>query len=127
MASTTVKVEKTRGSIKTKSRFFYIREMRDSLHMTRAVFARLAECTERTVADWESDKKEPRNISLQRITELRRLVRELQRLMPEGSIGEWLSEPNDAFSGLKPLEVIERGETDRLWRMVYELNSGEPG
>ena len=25
-----------------------------------------------------------------------------------------------------PLQVIERGETDRIWRMVYELDSGEP-
>jgi len=25
-----------------------------------------------------------------------------------------------------PLQVIERGETDRIWRMVYELESGEP-
>jgi hypothetical protein len=25
------------------------------------------------------------------------------------------------------LQVIERGETDRIWRMIYELQSGEPG
>jgi hypothetical protein len=34
---------------------------------------------------------------------------------------------NHAFGGLKPLEVIERGEIDRLWNMVYELRSGMPG
>jgi len=28
--------------------------------------------------------------------------------------------------GSTPLQVIERGETDRIWRMVYELESGEP-
>jgi hypothetical protein len=33
---------------------------------------------------------------------------------------------NPAFDGSTPLQVIERGETDRIWRMVYELESGEP-
>ena len=36
-------------------------------------------------------------------------------------------EPNPAFDGSTPLQVVERGETDRVWRMVYELESGEPG
>jgi len=34
--------------------------------------------------------------------------------------------PTDAFDGLKPLEVIERGEVDRLWRMIYLLEAGLP-
>jgi hypothetical protein len=32
-----------------------------------------------------------------------------------------------AFDGSTPLQVIERGETDRIWRMIYELEFGEPG
>jgi hypothetical protein len=40
--------------------------------------------------------------------------------------GHWLDTPNDGFGGLKPLEVIERGEIDRLWNMIYYLESGVP-
>jgi hypothetical protein len=36
----------------------------------------------------------------------------------------WLATPNEAFDGLKPLEVIERGEIDRLWNMIFHLESG---
>jgi hypothetical protein len=32
--------------------------------------------------------------------------------------------PNEALGGLKPLEVIERGEIDRLWDMIFCLESG---
>jgi Protein of unknown function (DUF2384) len=39
-------------------------------------------------------------------------------------IPRWLDTPNDAFDGLKPLEVIERGEIDRLWNMIFYLESG---
>ena len=40
------------------------------------------------------------------------------------AIGPWLEQPNEAFDGLKPLEVIERGEVDRLWAMIFYLRSG---
>ena len=39
-------------------------------------------------------------------------------------IPKWLDAPNPAFGGLKPLELVERGEIDRLWKMLYELESG---
>jgi hypothetical protein len=35
-----------------------------------------------------------------------------------------LEAPNPAFNGLKPLEVVERGEVERLWQMVFYLESG---
>jgi hypothetical protein len=36
------------------------------------------------------------------------------------------AKPNEAFGGLKPLEVIERGEIDRIWQMIHLLRSGTP-
>jgi hypothetical protein len=63
---------------------------------------------------------------VQRLTEAERLQKSLSRVMRPQFIGPWLETPNEAFSGLKPLEVIERGEIDRIWRMIYELESGIP-
>jgi hypothetical protein len=40
------------------------------------------------------------------------------------SIKGWMTRPNSAFEGLKPLEVVERGQIDRLWQMVFFLESG---
>jgi hypothetical protein len=39
---------------------------------------------------------------------------------------QWLHNPNEAFDGLKPLEVIARGQIDRIWRMIFYLESGMP-
>jgi hypothetical protein len=41
-------------------------------------------------------------------------------------LSEWLSTPNKAFGDLKPIDVIERGEADRLWSMICALESGQP-
>ena len=41
-------------------------------------------------------------------------------------LAAWLKAPNPAFGGSQPLLVIERGEIDRLWRIIYFLESGSP-
>ena len=59
-----------------------------------------------------------------RLTE--RLATALTEVIDKQALGKWLQTPNSAFQGAKPLEVIERGESDRLWEMIYFLRSGVP-
>lgn len=103
-----------------------VRELRQALGVSRRVFSRLTGFSERAVADWEAGKafSEP---TRQRMVEMQRLQQGLARVMKPEYLGEWLQTPNDAFDGLKPIEVVERGAIDRLWRMIYRLESGQPG
>jgi hypothetical protein len=48
----------------------------------------------------------------------------LAEVVSSDAIPAWLDTPNEAFDGLKPLEVIGRGEIDRLWNMIFYLESG---
>jgi hypothetical protein len=68
----------------------------------------------------------PSSSTGRRLGETKRLLAALEKLVSPEAIGPWLKDPNPAFDGSTPLQVIERGETDRIWRMVYELESGEP-
>lgn len=54
------------------------------------------------------------------------IYKALGEVMEEGKLDHWLKEPNTAFDGSTPLQVIERGESDRLWRMIYQVQTGEP-
>jgi DNA-binding transcriptional regulator YiaG len=98
--------------------------LRIALAMPRSKFARLLGRTERAVIDWESGKAQPQGLSHQRIRELERLTEALRGLFKTNMIGKWFDTPNPAFGGLKPIEVIDRGETDRLWQMIFELRAG---
>lgn len=51
----------------------------------------------------------------------------LSEVIAPDTIGQWMTTPNDALDGLKPLEVIERGEVNRIWQMIFLLRSGVPG
>jgi transcriptional regulator with XRE-family HTH domain len=97
--------------------------VRERYGLSRKMFSRLAGFSERAIAGWEGGRpvSEPGE---RRIRELDRLRHRLAGLMQEDAIPSWLDMPNPAFDGLKPLEVIERGEIDRLWEMIYYLESG---
>jgi hypothetical protein len=97
--------------------------VRVRLGLSRKMFSRLAGFSERAIADWEGGKpvSEP---GLRRIKELDRFRDRLSEVVAPDVIPSWLDAPNEAFDGLKPLEVIERGEIDRLWNMIFYLESG---
>ena len=99
--------------------------LRQRLHLNQAVFARLLPVSVRSLATLESGTPPTGGVT-RRLTELRRLVDALAEVVKEDALGSWLQTPNQAFDGLRPLEVIDRGESDRLWAMVYFLRSGVP-
>ena len=97
--------------------------VRQGLGLKQPEFARLTGYSIRAVAGWEGGK--PLGPSArQRLTEADRLQHALARVMAPSAIGQWLTTPNDAFEGQTPLQVIERGQIDRLWRMIHQLESG---
>jgi hypothetical protein len=97
--------------------------IRGRLGVSRKLFSRLTGFSERAIADWEGGKaiSEP---GLRRIKELERFRARLAEVVAPEAIPAWLDTPNDSFGGLKPLEVIERGEIDRLWQMIFYLEAG---
>jgi hypothetical protein len=100
-----------------------VKSLRQVLGLGRRQFARLTAASERAVADWENDQPiSP--VSQKSLRESERLCQALRMIMKPEFVGQWLDTPNDAFAGLKPLDLIERGEVDRLWRMIFEVQSG---
>jgi DNA-binding transcriptional regulator YiaG len=125
-AAKSVKVAPTKKAVAAfVVRNLDVRDIRQSLGLTRRVFSRLSQFSERAIADWEAGQSLSSQ-SRQRMIELKRLQEALSKVIEPTYVGAWLQAPNDAFEGLKPLEVIERGETDRIWRMLYLLESGTP-
>jgi hypothetical protein len=85
--------------------------------------ARLTGLSERSLATWERGGK-LNEAGRRAVTLTERLLRDLAEVIRKEAIAAWLETPNEAFGGLKPVEVVERGEIDRLWRMIYFLGSG---
>lgn len=108
------------GSPQTKT---VVSPLRRDFGLTRKTLARMTGLSERTLATWEAGGA--LNDSGRRaIVSIERLLRKLTKIIRRDAIAEWLEQPNEGLSALKPLEVVERGESDRLWRMIYFIGSG---
>ena len=85
--------------------------------------ARLTGLSERTLATWKAGG-ELNEANSRSITTAQRFLRRLAAVVRKKAIAAWLDKPNEVFHELKPVEVIERGEIDRLWDMIYFIGSG---
>ncbi len=101
-------------------------ELRDRLQMARPEFGRVVNVSERTIAKVEAEAQHVEKL-VRPYNEVYRLAEALAEVVDPNALGAWFKTPNKAFEGLKPIEVIERGEIDRLWEMAFRLRSGMPG
>ncbi len=118
------KAKKTRGADQPEA--LDVGALRKAFGVTRSTFQRLTGYSERSLADWESGKREVDGLVRRRLLELSRLHEALAAIIQPSALRTWLDTPSEAFEGLKPLEVIERGHTDRLWQMIFEFRFGFP-
>lgn len=103
-----------------------LRHYSATFKMRQPVVVRLTGFSPRSVAKW-SEGVPPSPKQEKALVEMDRLLDGLSRVMRPEQIGHWLNSPNSAFDGSTPLHVVQRGEMDRIWRMLYDLELGEPG
>lgn len=103
-----------------------IEEIAEKFGLRQETLSRMTGFSLRAVAGW-SNGKTPSTPVRRALVEMDRLLDSLSRLMKPKEVGRWLKEPNSALDGSTPVQVIERGQTDRIWRLLYFLESGEPG
>ncbi len=103
-----------------------IRRLSVEYGVTRNSLVRLSGYSFRSIISWAKGAKATPPAVI-KLTELSRLFDALADLTQnQKDVTAWIETPNDAFEGSSPLQVIERGESDRIWRMIYFLRSGEP-
>ena len=103
-----------------------LKHYRNTFRLPQPMLVRLTGFSPRSVAKW-SQGEAPSPKQEKALVEMDRLLDGLARVMEPVQIGRWLKAPNAAFDGSTPLQVVERGELDRIWRMLFDLESGQPG
>jgi DNA-binding transcriptional regulator YiaG len=103
-----------------------VAEVRAGFGISRETFGRLTGFSVRALAGWEGGERKPGPQARRRLAELARLLDALSGIVRRDAIPPWMATPNASLGGLKPIEIIERGQIDRLWRMVYEVEAGSP-
>jgi DNA-binding transcriptional regulator YiaG len=95
----------------------------DTYGLKRSDLGRLTGFSLRALAEWAAGSL-PSEPARRRLHEVRRLLDALAEVVEVSAIATWLSQRNPALENMTPLQIIELGEVDRLWQMVYRLGSG---
>src|SRR5258707_9764976 len=85
-----------------------LQDIAEKFGLRQEVLSRMTGFSLRAVAGWASGNK-PSAPVRRALTEMDRLLDSLSRLMKPKEVGKWLKEPNAAFDGSTPVQVIERG------------------
>ncbi|MGV3774104.1 MAG: hypothetical protein ACO1QB_14480 [Verrucomicrobiales bacterium] len=94
--------------------------------LRREELGRLTGFSLRALTEW-AHKTWPTAPAQRQLREVRRLLDALSNVVEKEAIPEWLRKQNAAFEHMTPLQVIEVGEIDRLWDMIYKVGGGVPG
>lgn len=97
--------------------------LRKGLGLTRAQFSHLLGASERSVASWEKGVA-PGQSHARLLKQLERIYSTASRVMKREFIPAWLHAPLEALEKLTPAEAIQRGEHDRVWRLLFAVESG---
>ena len=100
-----------------------IKALRQLMGISQEELARILGCSTRSVAGWEATGDVGR-ANQKRVVEIDRLGKALAELLPPNDNGQWLRTHNPGFENRTPIEVIAGGESDRVWRMVHQINGG---
>lgn len=103
-----------------------VRAVREALGLTQAEFAHMTRISLKSITNWENGH--PISGAFERVLrEIEALQQALSRNLAPETIGNWLRKPNPYFGGKSPAQLVEHGQTERLWRFIYRLEAGEPG
>jgi len=100
-----------------------IAAVRKKYMIQQSLLARLLDVSLRTASALEAGTVSLGRVE-RRFTELKRLCDALSEVGKPAYVGQWLQLPNEMLGDLKPVEAIERGQSDLVWQVVEGLRHG---
>jgi Predicted transcriptional regulator len=100
-----------------------IKDLRKFFNLSQERFAHVIGYTSRSVAGWENGAPISRH-AVRAIQNLRSIKERLEALFEGKEIKRWLHTPNSMFNGKTPIDMMTRGETDRILQALIRLEEG---
>jgi DNA-binding transcriptional regulator YiaG len=108
-----------------KSEKLTLVKLRNALGWSRNLLAHVMNASDRAIFNWEAgDPTSP--VFAAKLREIQSVYNELKGLMKPEEIGPWLLTEMEEFEGRAPADLINKGETGRLWASLFYLRSGMP-
>lgn len=91
------------------------RDLRDAFRLSRERLARLIGVSAKTIERWEARPTQPaRDDARARMAQLREIAELGATVYTRERLGDFMGTPLAEFEGLTPLQLIERGQAERV-------------
>jgi len=77
-----------------------------------------------TFEEW---RREVDLLTQQKDIEIARLHGALVEILHVTSVDSWMETPNPSLDGFTPEDLVQRGEIDRIWRIIHRREAGVRG
>jgi hypothetical protein len=92
-------------------------------HLKDSDIAQVTGAAPSTVGHWVRGDRDPSGVRAERLAELSAIVERLARVIEPSRIPVWLRKPVPALDDEKPIELLQRGEWQRVARLISSLES----
>lgn len=98
--------------------------IQESADFTGREVAQLLGTTPETISRWRGGKSEPQPKMRDSLLQLEWLINELAELYPPKEAHLWLFSPHKLLKGIRPVDLIERGDTEPVLQIIAQLKDG---
>ncbi|MGF1572027.1 MAG: hypothetical protein ACFCU1_03055 [Sumerlaeia bacterium] len=102
------------------------KELRTRYRFKQNEMHRLAGISLRNLSALETNQKQPTEQDQRKLREMEALLEELAEIIQPTEIHRWMTKANPYFKGATPLQLVERGDIDQLWRLIWRMKHGIP-
>jgi len=92
--------------------------------LTAREVAQLLSTTPETISRWRGGKTEPQPKLRDSLLQLEWLVTELGELYPPQQAHLWLFSRHKLLDGDRPVDLIQRGQTEKVLQIIAQLKDG---
>ena len=101
-----------------------IEAIQRSAEITAREIAQLLDTTPETISRWRGGKTEPHPKMRDSLLQLEWLVSELAELYRPQQAHLWLFSPHKLLNGERPVDLVRRGQTERVLQVIAQLKDG---
>ncbi len=101
-----------------------IEQITEDFSISIETLARFLNTSTRTVMRWKKEGIKPSPQHRERLEKIAYIDRRLRRVLKPDAIDRWLHAYNDSLGGKRPIDLLTKGQYDKLLSAIAQLEEG---
>jgi len=101
-----------------------IEQITEDFSISIETLARFLNTTSRTVMRWKKEGVKPSSHHREKLEKIAYIDRKLRQVLKPEGVERWLHAYNDSLGGKRPIDLLAKGQYDKLLAAIAQLEEG---